>query len=435
MVTRKKNTSILLLSLLVSNGIIAIAGSAASRSLVKVPALEDKQARIGYVQKSLCDRLEYVMKGKRMWDFHEWVKEQGGEANIFSMHGIDVNFEMDEVQNMDLELNISPLSKQKRNDPFLPDRMNLKLPNCTDVLFNTGNAKEKYDKPPSSLQLSLRAITLSLHFAPVLTTAWLAAFSKTFRCGVWYRWVAACLGSSGAAFIKWGQWAATRTDMFPIALCDALQDLHSDAPAHSWDFTRTQVEASLDVPPGSLLEVFKSFDQEPLASGSIAQVHKAELHNGEVLAAKVRHPRVAQLIDMDFRLMTLVASICDWIPALKWLHVKDSVSQFSHTMAAQAHLNVEAHHLEVLNHNFRTWDHVRFPQPFFASSSLILETFEKGKIVTGILDEFDEEADTIDSTVQGYDLIPVNEAKFLVTSGVSLYLKMLFVDNLMVRQS
>jgi hypothetical protein len=425
------NTSQLFLLFLSSSGITIISGSASSKNLVKVPSLEEKKARIEYVGNSLCDRIDYVTKGKRKSDIHQWVEEQGGEAKIFSMHGVDVNFEMDELQNMELEVNIVPISKQNKNDPFLPDRMNLNLSNSTQMVFNQEMIKEN-DKPPTALQLSLRAIELSLHFAPVLTTAWLAVLSNKFRCGIWYRWVASCLASSGAAFIKWGQWAATRTDMFPVALCDTLSDLHNSAPAHSWNFTQKQVESSLDIPPGSLYEVFDSFDPEPLASGSIAQVHKARLRNGELVVAKVRHPRVAQLIDMDFRLMAMLASICDWIPALKWLHVRDSVSQFSHTMAAQAHLNVEAHHLEVLNHNFRTWQHLRFPQPFHASSSVILETFERGRIVTDVLDDFDSEAGSMENPLQGYELIPVDLAKFIVTSGVSLYLKMLVVDNLMV---
>jgi len=216
--------------------------------------------------------------------------------------------------------------------------------------------------------------------------------------------------------------------MFPSALCDALSNLHNDAPAHPWDFTQTQVESSLDIPPGSLFQVFKAFDEQPLASGSVAQVHRAQLHSGEVIAAKVRHPRVSQLIEMDFRLMALAAAAVGWLPAMRT--VKDSVYQFSHAMAAQAHLNVEGHHLEVLNYNFRNWDTVRFPRPFYASSSVILETFEEGRIVTGILDDFDSLARSMN--LQGSDVIPVEEAKFIVTTGVSLYLKMLLLDNLMV---
>jgi len=357
-----------------------------------------------------------------MSDVANWVKQQGGEAKIFSMHGLDVNFELDELDNPH-----ALVAKRVRpDDPFLPDRLNLQLANSTLHYYPRTAAS----KPPSHLQLAVRAVQLSVHFAPIWTTSWLALLSRKFRNNAWYPWMARCLARSGPAFIKWGQWAATRTDMFPIELCQALENLHADAPAHSWEFTQRQVEHSLDIPPGSLLKVFSSFDPEPMASGSIAQVHKAQLLDGRVVAAKVRHPKVAERIDMDFRLMGCLAGWCDLWPALRWLHIKDSVSQFSHTMAAQAHLHVEAHHLEVLNHNFRSFEGVRFPKPIFASNALILETFESGRIVTTVLDEFDEQA--IGTGFRGFELIPVSEAKFLVANGVSMYLKMLMVDNLMV---
>ena len=140
---------------------------------------------------------------------------------------------------------------------------------------------------------------------------------------------------------------------------------------------------------------------------------------------------MAQLIDMDFRIMSMLAGIVDRVPALKWIHLKDSVAQFSHTMAAQAHLNVEAHHLEVLNHNFRKWKRVNFPRPFYASPSVILESFEKGQIVTKIIDDFETVANSLEPPMKGYEIIPVGMSKFAVANGVSLYLKMLLMDNLM----
>jgi aarF domain-containing kinase len=409
------------------------------------------------------------MDGHRMSDFASWVQSQGGETKIFSMHGVDVNFEMDELSNMELEIEVYPLTasqhgggstslvprRNRQYDPFLPDRMNLNIgheivtPSTAMIEsskevahvgknnnqaalahFYRGSVHDWDNTPPTALQLALRAVKLSIIFAPVITTSWLAVLSSKFRRGVWYKWISNCLASGGAAFIKYGQWSSTRPDMFPTALCEALSELHNSAPAHSWNHTQEQVESSLDIPQGSLLEVFESFDKKPLASGSIAQVHKARLKDGQVVAAKVVHPRVAELIDMDFRLMTMLATVCDWIPGLRWLHVRDSVAQFSHTMAAQAHLNVEAHHLEVLNYNFRNWKHVRFPQPFFASSSLILETYEEGRIVTDILDVYDQQARELGDQ-QGSDIIPLDMARFIVTSGLSLYLKMLFIDNVM----
>lgn len=329
--------------------------------------------------------------------------------------------------------------------------------------------------PPSLLRLSWRAVHLLWNFAPVLSTVWLALLSSKFREKFWFNWVAACLAKSGPAFIKWGQWASTRSDMFPDSLCVPLSNLHADAPAHSWSFTQRTVESSLCIPPGRLFDVFQSFEKRPVASGSIAQVHRAILRpddgiedadGGTLVAVKVRHPNVSRLIDMDFRLMSFLADIVDRIPSLSYLQVRSSVEQFSHTMAAQAHLNVEAHHLEVLNHNFRHFDDVGFPRPLVASAAVIIETFERGRIVTDIIDKYDEMAAvarrkteggiksgrmTVEEAEEdgedergmqvvessgsgggaGYEIIPMELAKFIVTNGLTIYLKMLLVDNLM----
>jgi aarF domain-containing kinase len=231
--------------------------------------------------------------------------------------------------------------------------------------------------------------------------------------------------------------------MFDEELCSYLSTLHSNAPAHSWECTQTTVEEALGISPGTLFEVFDSFDTKPLASGSIAQIHKAVLkppspHQGHhittsstgiAIAVKVRHPMVAEMIDWDFRIMLRIADIVDSISALKWLNVRSSVEQFSHTMAAQAHLDIEAHHLEVLNYNFRRWKTVGFPRPCYATNSIICETFEKGEVITAIIDQYENEAQRLGRP--GYKQIPRNLAKFLVTNGLSVYMKMLLVDNLM----
>lgn len=74
---------------------------------------------------------------------------------------------------------------------------------------------------------------------------------------------------AGPAFIKWGQWAATRADLFPPDVCASLAKLHASAPAHSFSVTRETVERALRRP---LEEIFDSFEEKPIASGSIAQV-------------------------------------------------------------------------------------------------------------------------------------------------------------------
>jgi hypothetical protein len=431
--------------------------------LISVEVNRLRRQRTRYVRHMLSERFHFVDSGKRAQEFAKWAKKSGG-ATILSTHGLDMDDAVLDVVTVDkeyqeaLELKDNQGVLDLSDDTLFPNDMRdmdlvpiLGIPS----MYPGDPIHLIDDHPPSYLALLVRFITLSIKFSPVTSTAWLALLSSKFRDNVWYKWLTSCLAAGGPAWIKWGQWAATREDMFPTTLCEQLQHLHNDAPAHSWRFTQKIMESSLGLPRGTLLQVFESFDPVPVASGSIAQVHKAVLKGerrdeGVLVAVKVRHPRVAQLIDMDFRIMSGMARVVDMIPALSWLNVRESVDQFSHTMAAQAHLNVESHHLEVLNNNFRNWPQVRFPRPFYSSSSIIIETYERGSAVSRILDTYDamaadlsnevgdvsvEEANDDGSNTEvegmGYELIPIQLAKFLVTTGVSIYLKMLLADNLM----
>ena len=114
----------------------------------------------------------------------------------------------------------------------------------------------------------VRGAYLFCLFLPVVVAAptcvWLGWQREQWL--VLVRWT---LERAGPAFIKWGQWAATRPDMFPPDLCVTLSRLHSSAPGHSFAYTRHVVEAAFRHP---LEEMFDEFEHKPVASGSIAQV-------------------------------------------------------------------------------------------------------------------------------------------------------------------
>lgn len=437
--------------------VIRVQGGAAKTS---VEVQQKNALRIAHVRHILNERLISVKTGKRGKQFSKWARKTG-QVTVISAHGLENNYQPDEEKDSS-DSGAEEQSQLVANNNLFSDNMRdfdlVPVPGVPSMF--PGKPQHLFDaRPPSFPKLLVRALKLSVKFAPVSLTVLLAWLSSWFRQKIWYTWVSACLASGGPAFIKWGQWAATREDMFPESLCETLSHLHNEAPCHSWTFTEKQVESSLGLPRGSILNVFQSFDRTPLASGSIAQVHRAVLRpdgseeEGTVVAVKVRHPNVSQMMDMDFRIMSTLAQIVDMIPSLSFLRVRESVDQFSHTLSAQAHLNVEAHHLEVLNNNFCKIPSVRFPQPFYASSAVIIETFEPGRIVSNILDKYDALANDISNTAKvkveefdedkesrdppqviegsGYELIPIEVAKFIVTTGVSIYLKMLIVDNLM----
>jgi len=287
-----------------------------------------------------------------------------------------------------------------------------------------------YVATPTFFQLLFRFFHLSFMFTPVFVTALPAFLSSFFRDNVFWSLLVKALSRSGPAFIKWGQWASTRADMFPQRLCEEMSLLHANAPSHSFKYTKGLVEQALQeggTCDGKCFDtVFDAFEPKPVASGSIAQVHKAKIRNsnpdlpGTDVAIKVRHPMVAELIDRDFRIMRKLGTLIDTLSG-GWLSVRSSIEQFSHTMAEQARLDVEGYHLDLLNYNFRGWKGVNFPRTIYATQTIVIETFEKGEVVGDLLKEYGGENNQVSPQL----------ASFIVTLGESLYLKMLLVDNLM----
>ncbi|GIL98925.1 hypothetical protein Vretimale_4242, partial [Volvox reticuliferus] len=122
--------------------------------------------------------------------------------------------------------------------------------------------------------LAARAAYLILIFLPAVVTAPLISSMGGLGREKWLELVQWTLEHAGPAFIKWGQWASTRPDLFPEDLCAHLEQLQTSAPAHSPAVSIAAVERAFAAP---LSELFDAFDAQPVASGSIAQVHAATL--------------------------------------------------------------------------------------------------------------------------------------------------------------
>jgi aarF domain-containing kinase len=86
----------------------------------------------------------------------------------------------------------------------------------------------------------------------------------------WLAKLVATLAGMGPMGIKWGQWASTRYDLFEDDVCEALNELTNMAPEHSFEVTKETVERAFGGVP--LESLFESFEIQPVASGSIAQV-------------------------------------------------------------------------------------------------------------------------------------------------------------------
>lgn len=282
----------------------------------------------------------------------------------------------------------------------------------------------------------LRATALAMAFVPLLVLAPFAMMLSSFREICWFPLLAFTLGQLGAAFIKWAQWSSTRPDLFPEALCRALAPLTHAAPRHSWGHTKKKVEAALEAP---LTSAFEDFDPVPLASGSVAQVHRATLKGraGHV-AVKVTHPKVAERLAVDFALMGLLARAVDLVTG-GWLNLEESTAQFASCMAGQADLGAEAAALDHFNWNFRRWRDAKFPRPLLRSPDVLVESFEEGMLVSkySLLwqqSERQRKAGGRRRVLRGGAATAAMDpatAHFIVRRGEDMYLKMLLADNLM----
>ncbi|XP_072992480.1 uncharacterized protein [Typha latifolia] len=269
--------------------------------------------------------------------------------------------------------------------------------------------------------LFLRSIYLAVLFSPIIIMAPFAdSFGIQFR-KTWLHLVHLTLEKAGPAFIKWGQWAATRPDLFPGDLCTELAKLHAKAPAHSFAYTKKTIEKAFS---RKLSDIFENFEEEPVASGSVAQVHRASLrfpYPGKqakrvVVAVKVRHPGVGESIRRDFDIIHMAAKISKFIPTVKWLRLDESVQQFAVFMMSQVDLAREAAHLSRFIYNFRRWKDVSFPKPLYplVHPAVLVETYEQGESVSHYVDE-----------LEGHDRLK----SALAHIGTHALLKMLLVDN------
>ena len=332
------------------------------------------------------------------------------------------------------------------------------------VVSGHGRADAGVDEVPvSSIRLAQRAIVLGCWFLLPLITSPIAVLVKPFREVVWYRLLAMSLGRSGAAFIKWAQWASVRPDMFPQALCDVLSKLTHAAPMHSWDYSQRLLCHAVG---GALHTYFDSIDTSAFASGSIAQVYKGYV-KGRKVAVKVRHPGVDEQIALDFRIMLAVGQFIDSLPGMGWVNMRASMQQFSHTIASQTRLDIEGNHLDIFNANFR---HDRrwcgFPEALLKTESVLVESYQEGFCATSLVLPHSAHAHGIkDHTKEAEpggrsggvlaglwgwvgglfggcfgwgggaeeERIEVEESTglFIVSKGVDTYLKMLLKDNLM----
>ena len=167
----------------------------------------------------------------------------------------------------------------------------------------------------------------------------------------------------GPIYVKFGQILSTRRDLLPDDIAQELARLQDDVPPFPGTLARATIEAALGEPIES---VFRDFDETPLASASIAQVHTAELMDGNAVVIKVLRPNVRQQISRDVSLLYTVARLAEryWQHGRR-LRPREVIAEFEKTLYDELDLLREAANASQLRRNFSGTNLLYVPEVYW----------------------------------------------------------------------
>ncbi len=178
----------------------------------------------------------------------------------------------------------------------------------------------------------------------------------------------------GPIFIKFGQMLSTRRDLLADDIADELQRLQDDVPPFPGDQAKNIIEKAFGQ---SVSELFETFDDQPLASASVAQVHAAVLKTGEDVVVKVLRPDILPVIKRDISLLFIIAELAaKYSSQLRRLRPVEVVAEYEKTIIDELDLLREAANASQLRRNFEGSSELYVPEihwDFVRKNVLVME--------------------------------------------------------------
>jgi ubiquinone biosynthesis protein len=176
----------------------------------------------------------------------------------------------------------------------------------------------------------------------------------------------------GTLVIKLGQVLSTRSDILPSAYRTELAKMQDDVPPSPTALIARVIEEDLRSAPAA---IFSRFDDTPLGSASIGQVHAAALTDGREVVVKVRKPGVEEVVRVDLEILTsLVDEWSPLIPALVEHDAKGLLAEFGDTLSAELDYGREARNEELFRAVFKGDHDFNIPD--------VLEQYTRGRVLT-----------------------------------------------------
>jgi ubiquinone biosynthesis protein len=216
----------------------------------------------------------------------------------------------------------------------------------------------------------------------------------------------------GTTFIKLGQVLSTRADLVGGALAAELTKLQANVPADPVAVVRSTIQQELGSP---VEDLFADFDDVPMASASIAQVHRAKLKDGTPIVVKVQHPRIAERIRNDLDILAGLAELAEkYIEEIRPYQPRAVVKEFERTLLRELDFGREQRNLKRFLEFFANDKTVRFPKPYPELST--------GKVLVMDLLEGRTVAEIEKAGVGG-------EGEQIAKHGARVFLEMIFRDG------
>lgn len=188
----------------------------------------------------------------------------------------------------------------------------------------------------------------------------------------------------GPISVKIGQYLALRPDLLPAEYCSELLDLSDRVPPFAWSEAREIIIADLGEDPKN---VFKFIEPTPSASGSIAQVHIAQLHDGTLVAVKVQRPHLRTTVTKDLRRLRKFARLIQWTGFSLIAGPREILDELTIWLNQEMDFARELANLQRLYDLAHDDAEQRMPRPYpeFSGARVLTEEFLHGMLVTELL--------------------------------------------------
>ncbi len=213
----------------------------------------------------------------------------------------------------------------------------------------------------------------------------------------------------GTTFIKFGQILSTRPDIVGEDIANELAKLQDHVPPVPFESIKRVIEEELNSP---LYAIFLEFNEDPIATASIAQVHRAKLKDGTIVAVKVQRPEIIEQIKKDITIMRYLGGLLERrISGLEYYNISDVIDEFQRAIVKELDFGLEARNMQKFRSIFKDNPKIKVPVYYENYSTMKILTME---YIDGI-----KITDVPESTIQA-------DGKTIAELGARCYFEQIF---------